>query len=305
MAKRGRKPKEKPMYFFDNEEAAIVKYIETKDMDEKNYIFNTILYPAFTKMIESIIRKYKLFVPDEEFDVNFNDTISYLLTKIEHFNQEIVGYDEVTDEEEINGHDFFVMSEEIFKQKQRNAEEDDPDYVQVIDDEYDTDDNDEIVSVRYYQKTRHTYKAYSYCGTVCKNYLMYKCSQYSKKRQRNTPYDDMFEELTNNIHFSTEDGKSARLAEKMVRLVSNEIERMLDQKEEYNLTEEEVVVGNALVNILRNWDTLLPSDGSNKLQKSSVLYLLRENTHMTTKAIRDNMRRFKLLYYILKSDEIE
>ena len=85
MAKRGRKPKERKGYFYEKEENAIVQYINEKNVEEKNRIFNTILYPALTKMIESIIRRYKLFVPDEDCEQNFNDTISYLLTKIYHF----------------------------------------------------------------------------------------------------------------------------------------------------------------------------------------------------------------------------
>ena len=94
MAKRGRKPKERKGYFYENEEKAIVDYINETNIVEKNKIFNTILYPALTKMIESIIRRYKLFVPDEEFEQNFSDTISYLLTKINHFKPEIYCYDE-------------------------------------------------------------------------------------------------------------------------------------------------------------------------------------------------------------------
>ena len=89
MAKRGRKPKERKGYFYEKEENAIVQYINEKNVEEKNRIFNTILYPALTKMIESIIRRYKLFVPDEDFEQNFNDTISYLLTKIDHLSREL------------------------------------------------------------------------------------------------------------------------------------------------------------------------------------------------------------------------
>ena len=48
-------------------------------------------------MIESIIRRYKLFIPDEDFDQNFNDTISYLLTKINNFKPVITGYDILED----------------------------------------------------------------------------------------------------------------------------------------------------------------------------------------------------------------
>ena len=51
----------------------------------------------------------------------------------------------------------------------------------------------------------------------------------------------------------------------------------------YLPNENEVKVGNALVELLRNWEEVLPNGGSNKLQKSSVLYFLREETMMTTK----------------------
>ena len=78
-----------------------------------------------------------------------------------------------------------------------------------------------------------------------------------------------------------------------------------DEYEEYELSEEEVIVGNALVNLLRNWEDVLPSGGSNKLQKSSVLYFLREETMMTTKEVRDNMRKFKAAFGVLKQMELD
>ena len=78
------------------------------DKEEKDKIFNKWLKPAFTKMIESIIRRYNLYPPDENFQETFDDTISFLMTKIENFNVD------------------------------------------------------------------SGYKAYSYCGTICKNYLIYK-----------------------------------------------------------------------------------------------------------------------------------
>ena len=58
--KRGRKPsKERKGYFYEEQEQAVVDYISTDNIHEKNRIFNTILKPAFTKMIESIIRRYR------------------------------------------------------------------------------------------------------------------------------------------------------------------------------------------------------------------------------------------------------
>ena len=134
---------------------------------------------------------------------------------------------------------------------------------------------------------------------------MYKCSQYAKKRQRNTPYDEVFEEISNSERYMTNDESYSDVAIRLVKSVADEIENMIENREEYELTEEEIVVGNALINLLRNWEDVLPSDGSNKLQKSSVLYFLREETMMTTKEVRDNMKKFKSAFLVLKKIELE
>ena len=303
MAKRGRKPKERKGYFYEKEENAIVQYINEKNVEEKNRIFNTILYPALTKMIESIIRRYKLFVPDEDFEQNFNDTISYLLTKIDHFKPRITGYDLIEDEKELSKYHFVTMSEEDLKSKLRDASEEDPDYVVVY---FGFDDEDESnINKKYYKKETHNYKAYSYCGTVCKNYLMFKSTQYAKKKIRNTSYDDVFEDLSNNVKYSTNETNYAEIAEKLVVNVAYEIERMIENAEENLLNENEIKVGNALINLLRNWEEVLPDGGSNKLQKSSVLYFLREETMMSTKEIRDNMKKYKCVYKILRKMAVE
>jgi hypothetical protein len=85
--KRGRKPsKERKGYFYEKEEEAVVKYLATDDAEEKNKIFNETLKPAFTKMIESIIRRYNLYPPCEEFQETFDDTISFLMTKLSCFD---------------------------------------------------------------------------------------------------------------------------------------------------------------------------------------------------------------------------
>ena len=298
MAKRGRKPKERKGYFYEKEETAIIQYIHEENTEEKNRIFNTVIYPALTKMIESIIRRYKLFIPDEDFSQNFNDTISYLLTKIHHFKPQITGYDLIENEKEIAKHHFVVMSEEDLKQKLRDASEEDPEYVVVY---FGFDDDDESnINKRYYKKETHNYKAYSYCGTVCKNYLMFKSTQYAKKKVRNTSYDEIFEEICDSAKYSTEDITYTEVVEKLITDIADEIERMTSNAELHLLNENEVKVGNALVNLLRNWEEVLPNGGSNKLQKSSVLYFLREETMMTTKEVRDNMKKYKCVYKLLK-----
>ena len=301
MAKRGRKPKERKGYFYESEEDAIVKYINEQDINEKNIIFNEIIYPALTKMIESIIRRYKLFIPDEDFDINFNDTISYLLTKIENFKPQITGYDLIEDISTIKGN-CVQMTEDEIKPKMRNATEEDPEYVMV----YLGEDKDTYeTKYNFYKKETHNYKAYSYCGTVCKNYLMFKSSQYQKKKQRNLSYETMVEELSNNYRYAVEDYDQSRIAEKLVSKMAIEIDDMMSGSGKDNLNENEVKVGKALVSLLSNWEELLPDGGSNKLQKSSVLYYLREETMMTTKEVRDNMKKFKNVYKLIKKACLE
>ena len=301
MAKRGRKPKERKGYFYESEEDAIIRYIKETDEDIKNQIFNTVLYPALTKMIESIIRRYKLFVPDEDFDLNFNDTISYLLTKINNFKPVITSYNLLGDISNIQER-FTELSEEELKLKMRNATEEDPMYVMV----YLGEDKDTYESIyNFYKKETHNYKAYSYCGTVCKNYLMFKSTQFQKKKLKNLSYDNIAEELANNSKYSTEEGYSIGIAESLVQQMGNEIENMILNHEKYLLNEDEIKVGKALVLLLKNWEDVLPNTGSNKLQKSSVLYFLREETMMTTKEVRDNMKKYKTIYKLIKKSYLD
>ena len=308
MAKRGRKPKEKKGYFYEEEEQAIVTYINSDNITEKNKIFNKTIYPALTKMIESIIRRYKLFVPDEEFEQNFSDTISYLLTKINHFKPVIIGYDPYSGTTE--GLEIVDMDEEVLKDKIRDATEEDPEYVRVYGYDY-TDmylyehPDAEPNVIKVYKKTEHKYKAYSYCGTVCKNYLMFKCTQYNKNKLRNASYDDIYDDLSNDERYSVTYDDSKTLAEKLIEEIADEIELQISEPIENNLSEDEVKVGEALISLLRNWECVLPGDGSNKLQKSSVLYYLREYTSMTTKELRENMKKFKISYNLLKAAALE
>lgn len=322
MAKRGRKPKERKGYFYEKEEQAIIDYIATNDSSEKNRIFNSVLLPALTKMIESIIRRYKLFVPDEEFPQTFNDTISYLLTKINNFKPEMWVYEEVSG---ITAEPPVDLTKTGFIELKKTINEHSPKYVRVFsEDPKDTAYCEEIVETpdeeplfKTYKLELRRYKAYSYCGTVCKNYLIYKNIQYTKNKQRNLSYDEMlegqFEGFAGTIYDFPNDQKyishneedSHTMAEHLVKEMSNEIKDMMKEREKNALTDDEMKVGVALTELLDHWEEVLNVDGSNKLQKSSVLYFLREETMMTTKCVRDNMRPFKKVYYVLKKGMIE
>jgi len=332
MAKRGRKPKERKGYFYEKEEQAIVDYIATQNTEEKNKIFNTILMPALTKMIESIIRRYKLFVPEEEFQQTFNDTISYLLTKINNFKPEMWVYEEITDNPPEPPVDLTAAG---FVELKKTINEHSPKYIRVFREEpgkledmyypaeietmqkwrkeHPEDKPVEEPLYKLYKLELHHYKAYSYCGTVCKNYLIYKNIQYTKNKQRNLSYDEMLEGLPGTAYDFSKDPKyiipeedgQYSMVERLIKEMSSEIKTMMSEREKNSLTDNEMKVGVALTELLDHWEDVLNVNGSNKLQKSSVLYFLREETMMTTKEVRDNMKSFKKAYYILKKGMIE
>lgn len=315
MAKRGRKPKERKGYFYEKEEQAIVDYIATQNPEEKNKIFNTILMPALTKMIESIIRRYKLFVPEEEFQQTFNDTISYLLTKINNFKPEMWVYEEFSGDTAEPPVD---LTSAGFIELKKTVNEHSPKYIRVFKDPYVPplhpwagDDFEKKVYeeeplYKLYKLELHHYKAYSYCGTVCKNYLIYKNIQYTKNKQRNLPYDEMLDDFARDPRYvAPEEESHLSMVERLIKEMSTEIKNMMANREKNSLTDNEMKVGVALTELLDRWEDVLNVDGSNKLQKSSVLYFLREETMMTTKEVRDNMKSFKKAYYILKKGMID
>ena len=143
------------------------------------------------------------------------------------------------------------------------------------------------------------FKAYSYCGTICNNYLIYKINQFKKKIERNEPYDDIYEKFQNNINYSQGELSEKSIAEELVEKIVKKIHSMIDD-DSLSLSDNEKKVGLAMCELFENWEDILCPDGSNKLHKSSVLYFLREETMMTTKELRENMAVYKKEYYLLK-----
>jgi len=82
--KRGRKRKNE-MYFGPDEEKAVNEYLASTDDTERNLIYNQWLKDPLNKMIESIIRRYKLYRKGETFEDLHGDTLSFLMTKAHKF----------------------------------------------------------------------------------------------------------------------------------------------------------------------------------------------------------------------------
>lgn len=236
MAKRGRKPStERKGYFYEEQEEAFIKYIESQDDNEKNKIFKEMLLKPFTKMIEAIIHRYKLYPPEEDLGEVFNDTLSFLMTKVERFNKE------------------------------------------------------------------SGYKAYSYCGTVCKNYLIYRVNQAYKKVQRDESYEAISYIIDNDETYAKDaHGDSIRLLNDLIQETADKIEEMMEDPIKNKLKPNELKVGQALVNLLRNFEELFTKLGSHKFNKSAILMFLKETTLLTTQEIRNSMKKYKAAYQGIK-----
>lgn len=83
---RGRK-RTNDLYFGPDEEAAVIRFLECNDEIERNAIYNKWLRAPFDKMIESIIRRYKLYRKGVSFEDLHSDTLSFLITKADKFEK--------------------------------------------------------------------------------------------------------------------------------------------------------------------------------------------------------------------------
>jgi len=101
--KRGRKPGKDP-YFGDNEESAVREFLTlgsliedknssegfiwtgtTSEMYRRNAIYKDSLQAPLNKMVESIIRRYKLYSKNMTFEDLHSDTLSFLMVKFHKF----------------------------------------------------------------------------------------------------------------------------------------------------------------------------------------------------------------------------
>ena len=221
------KKKTQKVYFGEEQEEAVKRYLESQSEIEKNKIFNEYLKEPLIIMVESLIRRYKLYRKNLEFDEILNDTISFLITKISKFD--------------------------------------------------------------------HTknYKAYSYFGTICKNYLMGIIQKDTKEFNRNISYEDISTDLEDNADFSyVIDEVPLDYLDVITKLIEN-LENTIQNK---NLTENEKKLGYALIEIITNYDKIITIGEGDKFNKNLVLLYIREMTNLTTKDIRISLKYFKTIY---------
>lgn len=136
-------------------------------------------------------------------------------------------------------------------------------------------------------------KAYSYFGTICKNYLMGQIIKDQKEINRKISYEDISYDLENNPDFSYTIDKEVLDSENVIKKFLCELDSFLKKED---LTENELKLGHALYDIFEDYDKIFIGSDNNKFNKNIILLSLRDMTNLTTKEIRSSMKRYKIMY---------
>jgi hypothetical protein len=217
----------KENYFDIREEDAVRSFLIATTSEEKNKIYNQFLKGPLDKMISSIIRRYKLYRKDMNFEEIHADTHSFLMTKVDKF------------------------------------------------------------------KPSKNKKAYSYFGTICKNYLMGQIIKDQKETNRKISYEDVSSALEQrpDMVYTIDDYTLGM--DVVISVYTKELKDFIDKE---NLNDNEKRLGFALVDLFDNYETIFSSTDNNKFNKNIILLSLREMTNLSTKEIRTSIKKFKKLY---------
>lgn len=234
--------KKRTGYWYEIEEQGVVDYLTTDDPEERDRIYREVLEYPLSKMIESLIRRYRLYNPEMEEEKLQKDTLSFLITKFDKFNPDLGN------------------------------------------------------------------KSYSYYGTVCKNYLRSQLIKADKQKIRNIPYEDVSSKVEENPEYSYELEHEPKMeVTEFIKKIVYEIQEEIDTNPKLKINE--LKVGYAVIDILENWESIFNSDdydrGSNIYNKNRVLHILREMTFLTSKEIRNSLKRYKVIYELLKKEIYE
>jgi predicted SprT family Zn-dependent metalloprotease len=141
-------------------------------------------------------------------------------------------------------------------------------------------------------------KAYSYFGTICKNYLMGQIIKDQKETNRKVSYEDMSESIEQRpdmVYHIDEEQIDTTI------IINEYLKELKDFIDNENLSDNERKLGYALIDLFDNYESIFSGADNNKFNKNVILLSLREMTNLSTKEIRSSMKRFKKLYIFIQS----
>jgi hypothetical protein len=145
-------------------------------------------------------------------------------------------------------------------------------------------------------------KAYSYFGTICKNYLMGQIIKDQKDMNRKVSYEDISSNLENRpdmvyyLEYEIVD------AQDIISEFLGELRSVIDSGD---LNDNERKLGLALQDLFENYKEIFLGNENNKFNKNVILLSLREMTNLSTKEIRSAIKKYKKLYYVVLNGLLE
>ena len=157
-----------------------------------------------------------------------------------------------------------------------------------------------------FDSTRGT-KCYSYIQTVIKHYFESVFRGYFKsnfKYERCGENVNIIQKMYTledvpNIIDTTDDDENDHdeMVKSIINETINDIQHSIENMEECNLTENDCLVGTAIVNILTNYEEILGNENTtNKFNKSIILCRISEMTLLNPKTIKISLKKYKEIY---------
>lgn len=240
-------------YFAEKEEQAVIDYINSDSLEEKNKIYNEILIEPFRKMIQSILRRYPIHIGNYDMEEVESNALTHLIEHMVKFNPHKI------------------------------------------------------------TKSGNKTKAFSYCQTIIRNYYKDHSKKSYTEKKTNLSFDDYVDEINENIEYTYEMELENQV--QLERLINGVVKKIEDRIEtDTTIKKNEILVGDAIANVLKNWQVLFMEDSpegkyekrvTNKFAKNKILLFLKEQTGLSTKEIRIGIKPFKEIYFIEKIDYMD
>jgi len=267
-------------YFAEREEAAVLKYIRSDSLKEKNDIYNEILIEPFRKMIQSILRRYPIHIGNYGMEEVEQNALTHLVDHMVKYKPFII--------------------ERKNEETEKWTKLPDPTYRFIFIEDANNKLSEMINNGDGRKYRLFNSRAFSYCQTIIRNYYKDHSKKSYAEKKINLSFDDYVDEINENIEYTYEmEMENQHQLEKLINAVVEKIETRIDN--DATIKKNEVLVGDAIVNVLKNWQVLFMEDSpegkyekrvTNKFAKNKILLYLKEQTGLRTKEIRIGIKSF-------------
>ena len=152
-------------------------------------------------------------------------------------------------------------------------------------------------------------KAFSYCQTIVRNFFKDHGKRSYNEKVQNLAFEDFHEEIEKKDEYMYEmDYNDDIELQELIQKIINSLRLKIDTDK--SLKKNEIIVGEAIINVMDNWNVLFLEDSnagkygrkvSNNFTKNKILLYLKEQTNLSTKEIRSSMKQYKELYFLEKT----